>query len=108
MAQRLIICTDSAKGLINGANAQERNQITRLLEGKEWAVWHWFEDVWLVAIPNGSVDTKVLRAEITALVGPLKHVLVMDVGDGEIVYSGLGPPAGWPWMAANWGDAEIS
>jgi hypothetical protein len=82
MFQRLIIITDSSKGLLNGATAQERNLITRFLEGKGWDVWHWFEDVWLVVVPDGGIaDTKASA--------------MANVPASAIFTKGLGVSAGW-------------
>jgi hypothetical protein len=107
MPRRLIIATDSAKGVMNGVTAEERNKITHHLELKGFQVWHWFEDLWLAIDPSNDTGTAKLREELSAILGSgnLKHVIVMHV-DGPITYSGLGPPDGWTWMAKNWGKAE--
>jgi hypothetical protein len=106
MAKRLVICTDSGKGPVNGANAFDRTNITKHLEAKGWQVWHWFEDVWLVVTDVDDVGLSLLRDELRNVIGgPNKHVLIMQV-DGPVAYSGFGNPNGWPWMATNWGQAK--
>ena len=109
MEQRIIICTDSTKGPASGFTADERNRITRHLEAKGWQVWHWFEDLWLIVVPDGSITGQAklqpseLREEILALLkAPLKYILVMEVR-GKIDYAGMGDAQGWPWMESNWG-----
>jgi hypothetical protein len=107
MPQRLMICTNSAMGPTYGASAEQRNQITSFLQVKGWEVWHWFEDLWFVVVPNGSVTPKGLREEIsTSILGNTKYILVLDVSGGQIVYSGFGNKDGWPWMAEKWGKPE--
>jgi hypothetical protein len=105
MEQRFIICTDTAKGPGPGTSALDRNNITRHLEAKGWQVWHWFEDIWLAVAPPDSITPRDLRLELMTLLAAGKHVLVMLI-EGEIKYSGNGPPAGWPWMAEKWGKPE--
>jgi hypothetical protein len=105
MSQRLIVCTNSAGLPSTAATAEQRNQITALLKNKEWEVWHWFEDLWLVVVHNYSASTKDLREEISLILGPSKYVLILDVS-GSITYSGMGNAAGWPWMATHWGSPK--
>jgi hypothetical protein len=112
MEQRIIICTDSTKGPVSGFTADERNRITRHLEAKGWQVWHWFEDLWLVVVPDSSITGQAklqpaeLRDEIlTLLETPRKFILVMEVR-GKIAYAGMGNAKGWPWMEANWGHPQ--
>jgi hypothetical protein len=107
MPRRLIICTDSAKGVMNGVTAEERNIITHHLELKGFQVWHWFEDLWLVVDPANGSSTSSLREELSGLLGPgnLKHIIIMNI-EGNISFSGIGPPDGWPWMLKNWGKTE--
>ncbi|HEY6768579.1 MAG TPA: hypothetical protein VI386_27790, partial [Candidatus Sulfotelmatobacter sp.] len=80
---RLIILTN---GATIGTN--ERNALTAFLEAKQWAVWHWFNDVWLVdGVPQvGSVGP--LRDEIRTAIPTLSQILIVAMPAGEHTYSG--------------------
>jgi hypothetical protein len=104
--RRFIICTNSGGGLVNGLTTHQRNAITLFLKFSGWDTWHWFEDLWLVLIPEGHPMTPAaMRRAISGMVGGTKHVIVMEL-DGDVTYSGMGPQKGWPWMAEKWGKPE--
>ncbi len=57
MARRAIIVTNSAV-----FNHERRNLITEYLNKKCWEVWHWMEDLWLVAnLPDETTPTILTR-----------------------------------------------
>jgi hypothetical protein len=107
--RRFVICTNSATdtGAVNGASVDQRNQITLNLEAKkDWQVWHWFENIWLVVIPPDDEITPVaLRREMESFLGESKHLLIMQVSQ-PITFSGRGNPDGWAWMYKNWGTPQ--
>lgn len=105
MEQRFIIATDSPKGFPNGVTVEERNKITRFLEAKQWQVWHWFDDLWLVVAPANSTTPRALTKDLRKLLLKTRFVLIIEV-DGRTTYSGFGSEYGWPWMEENWGEAE--
>lgn len=100
--RRLIICTDSAAGGTLGATATERDAVTKLLTGKGWQVWHWFQDLWLVTVPPGDVtDLLAVREAVKGVMsGPGRQVVILD-GDGN-GFAGQVDTRGVPWMSDNW------
>ena len=107
--RRFVVCSESASdiGSTNGSTVSDRNNITAYLEGKPgWQIWHWFQNLWLIVIPeNDPVTPLGLRQELEGFLGVYKHLLVMQVPE-TIRYSGRGDKGAWPWMGQNWGRPE--
>jgi hypothetical protein len=94
---RLIITTDSAVTHVSG-----RNALTAFLEAKGWAVWHWFQDLWLIDGVPEQIDVVALREEIRAAIpGGLPHFLILSA-EGLIIYSGMVPTTSLQWLTEHW------
>jgi hypothetical protein len=85
---------------------EQRDAITFHLNAKGWKLWHWYQDLWLLAEVPDEVTPRRLWEELRAL-PPLsqKSVLVMGL-DGTPSYYGNAPRDSWDWMADYWGAAD--
>ena len=99
MPRRILVAVNSRLADVN-----LRNAITKLLEAKGWEVWHWFEDIWLLADVPDTQKLEILRDEIRSLSKKNMHVLVMNV-DGNGL-AGRIPTAGAPWLEEFWRKKE--
>jgi len=95
--KRLIIATDAAT-----ATLASRNALTAFLEGKDWSVWHWFQDLWLVDGVPDSIDLTALKGEISAALPAPNHNIMIMSTEGSITHSGLVPAASIPWIQEHW------
>jgi hypothetical protein len=93
---RLIIATDSAV-----SNIASKNALTAFLEAKEWSVWHWYQDLWLIdGAPNG-INLPALRVEIFAAIPTLTHILILTT-EGTINHAGSVPQNSVTWFDEHW------
>jgi hypothetical protein len=92
MAKTIIIMTDSAR-----IDVRDRNSITRQLASKGWKTWHWFEDVWIVVELPDELSLSELRHELSGIIQPKSHILVVSV-PGTPGVSGYLPTAGAEWI----------
>jgi hypothetical protein len=93
---RLIIATNSA-----AAEVAAKNALTAFLEAKGWAVWHWYQDLWLIDDAPSGVDLSALREEITSTIPTLRQVLIMTT-EGPINHSGTVPSGSVQWFSEHW------
>lgn len=93
---RFIVVTDSA-----GIADRERDLITAFLEGKGWAVWHWFKDLWLVDEAPEGTKFSPLRDEIQALFEQPKNIMIMTT-EGLRGHAGTVPTKGIQWINDHW------
>ncbi len=93
---RFIVATDSAS-----TTNDIRNAVTAFLEGKGWSVWHWFQDLWLVANAPESTRLVILRDEIVRAVPGLKTVMIMST-EGIKEHGGLVPSDSVAWIEEHW------
>jgi hypothetical protein len=92
---RLIIATSSTA-------VPAKNALTAFLEAKGWAVWHWFEDLWLIDnVPNG-VSLPVLRDEIRRAIPTISNVLII-AAEGPSDHAGVVPTPSAQWFIEHWG-----
>lgn len=107
--QRFLIVTNSASSSRYAATASQRDKITGLLQGKGWHVWHWFEDLWLLATDTEGTKAAEVRDEILeALDGAEIHIFVLEVEHFPSLAS-KGPSSSIPWIRKHWGrGANIS
>jgi hypothetical protein len=88
---RFIIVTNGAVATNEG-----RNALTAFLEAKGWAVWHWFQDLWLVD-PPGAVDIGSLRDEMMQVIPSLQQIMILSV-EGTHQHAGTVPVGSIPWI----------
>ncbi|HEY4281452.1 MAG TPA: hypothetical protein VGM62_00195 [Chthoniobacterales bacterium] len=101
MAQFFLISTTSvSESPEDIATAEERNRITQVLEKRDWLVWHWFEDLWLVVNPKNPIATSTLYREVRKIMGKNRFILITRVKPDDLV--GFGPVPGWKWTDQNW------
>src|SRR4030095_5462316 len=85
---------------------EQRNAITELFQSKNWQLWHWMEDVWLLSEVPDTVTSREIAEEMNSI--PLvqyKRKLILRVPEGMSTYYGNNPKESWNWMARFWGRA---
>jgi hypothetical protein len=89
------------------ASAATKNALTAYLQGKGWQVWHWFDELWLIAAAD-NVSAEELSREIRTIPGfhPQVHHIVMKL-DGDADYFGWAPREAWDWMSKNWKRSDV-
>lgn len=103
MNTRFIICTDS-----KWVAAEHRNAITHFLEGKGWQLWHWMEDVWLVASTDALPTADELKVELAGLLElKARWFLVIRI-DGRVDHAIWGYKESFPWLTEYWKDQSTS
>ncbi len=93
---KLIIVTNSEV-----TEVAEKNALTAFLEAKDWSVWHWFQDLWLVDGAPDRLSIMNLRDEIKEAIPTLRHVFIIRHAEGS-VYSARVPTASIPWLHEHW------
>jgi hypothetical protein len=94
---RLIIVSNSA---VTGVPV--RNALTAFLEAKGWAVWHWFEDLWLIDDAPNGVNLVALREEIRGAIPTISHFVIM-AAEGPADHAGIVPTPSAQWFVEHWG-----
>jgi hypothetical protein len=87
---------------------EQRNTITDLFQKKGWNVWHWMEDVWLLAEVPDEITSQAISEEIGShsLFQKNAKFVVIGITDSEkTTYWGRGSKEGWAWMTQFWGNA---
>jgi hypothetical protein len=97
MPQRLAIITNSAD-----VTRVHRNAITAFLEGKGWAVWHWFEDLWLIDNPGEAVALTDLRDQLAVASGDEKLSIFVLATEGNLNHAAMVPVNSIPWLKEHW------
>ena len=93
---RLIIATNST-----ASGVAAKNTLTAFLEAKGWAVWHWFEDLWLLDNVPAQTNLMALRDEINRVIPTLGQVLVLST-EGPINHAGTVPAQSAQWFTEHW------
>jgi hypothetical protein len=85
---------------------EQRDAITFHLNGKGWKLWHWYQDLWLLAEVPDDVTPQRLWEELHAL-PPLaqKSLLVMRFQDAPVFY-GNAHRESWGWMEDHWSATD--
>jgi hypothetical protein len=86
----------------------QRNAVTEIFQKKGWKLWHWMEDLWLLAEVPDKVTSKDISEELDAhpLIGTNKIKIVIRVpGSAESTYWGRGSRDSWEWMSRFWGKS---
>jgi hypothetical protein len=85
---------------------EQRNAVTEIFKKKEWKLWHWMEDVWLLAQVPDEVTSKVIAEELEAhpLMAGKPNIVIRIPDSTESTYWGRGNKDGWEWMAQFWGN----
>lgn len=100
MPKQFIICTEGAS-----VTSEDRDAITRFIEGKGWHLWHWFSDLWLIAdAPDGYDPNRLLEEVLGSLAGPrhVRLILIMAAPPDGVRTAGFVPSDGVPWMLKHW------
>jgi hypothetical protein len=94
---RMIIVTNSAVTQVSAGNA-----LTAFLEAKRWAVWHWYQDLWLIDGVPAQINFTALREEIMrAIPEGLPHFLIISA-EGPINHTGMVPTPSVQWFVEHW------
>lgn len=86
----------------------QRNALTDLFQKRGWNVWHWMEDIWLLAAVPDEITPKAIAGEISAHLvfqTGAKFIIIRITDSGKITYWGRGSKEGWEWMARFWGSS---
>lgn len=92
---------------LDSGNAVKRNAITVYFQARSWAVWHHFEDMWLLNNVPDNVKSQEIYIALSQLpiIGESSIFVMRIESTSPITYFGRGPKAGWEWLAAqNWGQ----
>jgi hypothetical protein len=92
---RLVIAT-------NSTTVPAKNALTAFLEGKGWAVWHWFEDLWLIDNAPNGINLPALRDEIRVLIPAINNLLII-AAEGVANHAGVVPTQSAQWFVEHWG-----
>jgi hypothetical protein len=86
-----------------------RDTITNYLLGKNWRVWHWYADFWLLSEVSDELTAGKLYQDMELDIPTIVHtsLLVIEMGP-ELRYFGRAPRAdAWDWMRDHWGIADV-
>jgi len=79
-----------------------KNSITIYLQSTGWQIWHWFEDLWLVAgVPDNFTAKDLAAALEVRSLAATGSFLVLQI-EGESLYYGRAVKEAWQWMYDNW------
>src|SRR5581483_12254349 len=98
--RRFIIATNGAN-TERGVTAVHRDLITGYLQGKGWHVWHWFEDLWLVATPEPIPQFSIMLDEIVELIGD-KSLFFQWVSETDFAFWISSTTPSIPWLKRHW------
>lgn len=91
---------------LDGGTIDQRNAVTNIFLKKEWRIWHWMEDLWLLSEVPDEVTAQAISEEIYAhpvLKEKVKSVVIRIPDSAVLTYWGRGSKKGWDWMAQFWG-----
>lgn len=83
---------------LDAGSPSQRNEITAFLSDKEWAYWHWLDDVWIVQVPN-EYTPKTLHNEIEDATNIGKPTMLVFEFKENITYWGRNKKEAWKWLA---------
>jgi hypothetical protein len=89
---------------VDGLDRAGRNTVTHLLQDKRWPLWHWFEDLWLVAGVPGEVTPMAIAQEISKLLNR-PNLLVLELS--KINLTGFVPDLAADWLAKNLSTSNL-
>jgi hypothetical protein len=92
---RYLLAVDS-----EGMTANQRDRVTLYLNNKPWDVWHWFEDMWLIAGVPDDVTKDELGKEIRSVIPGQKYILAR-MPEGNCLF-GVIPAESHPWFEEKW------
>ena len=85
-------------------SGQDRDDLTRKFTGKDWRVWHWFRDTWLLANVPEAVTADAIRIEILSLL-PSAQFIAFEFQPGTDAV-GVMPKESIEWMMQHWGTSS--
>lgn len=89
---------------LNVGTVEQRNAVTEIFRMKGWPLWHWMEDVWLLAKVPESINAKEITEILMEhpVIGKKAH-LVLRIPQGSAApYWGQCHPDAWKWMKEFW------
>lgn len=94
---------------LNPSSSNVRDAVTAYFQGKNWGIWHWLEDVWLLMDVPDEITPRILWEELRGKIPALQPIrgVVLGVDDDLKFWGGVTPEA-WPWMKEKWGKADFS
>ena len=92
---------------IDVGTREQRNAVTEIFQKKDWKLWHWMEDVWLLSQVPDEVTSKAVSDELEShpLIGKKAKVIIRISASGQQTYFGHSVKEAWDWMAQFWGTA---
>ena len=98
--KRFVIATDSAP-------ASLKNEITGAIRARDWSFWHWFDELWIVVVPDPTASAKTIHDLIEALPSYDNHsIVIFSTGAGRESYWGVSKAESWDWMQRHLGEAK--
>jgi len=90
---------------IDVGTREQRNAITIMFQSKGWQLWHWMEDVWLLALVPDNVSAHQISEEMAQnpLIGQKTRVVIKLPESVPSTYWGHCAKDAWEWMARFWG-----
>jgi len=92
---QLMIITNSAH-----VNAEARNGLTTFLQQQQWEIWHWMEDLWLIANAPESLSIGKLRKDIHRILGDNAAFFIVRATSAPI--TGYVSSDSVAWLTSNW------
>jgi hypothetical protein len=90
---------------IDSGTAEQQDAITAHLQRKGYRVWHWIENLWLLAqVPVGTTP-KMIWEQLDALPEVGSIPMLITASNGASSFYGRLAPHAWKWMAEYWGHA---
>jgi hypothetical protein len=103
MADRFVISTSADQ-----VTAYSKSVLTQYLQLRNWNVWHWQEDTWLIVRESSGLTPKQLNAELGKAIPELKNNLMILKIEGRSSYGGFQIKDSWDWMRDFWGRPDGS
>lgn len=92
---------------IDLGNADQNNAVTVYAKTKDWHVWHWLENVWLLEGVSDELTPRVIWEEIRALPGMSNVKGIVFRTGTKPLYWGNNDQESWVWMREFWGEADF-
>ena len=84
---------------------EQRNAVTEHFKSKGWQLWHWMEDVWLLAQVPPEITSQMITDELTAnpIIATKRRLVLLIPGNSALSFWGYSVPDSWKWMKEFWG-----
>jgi len=83
---------------INSGTPLQRNAITTFFSGKEYPVWHWIDDFWIVQTDAEQTPSSIYESISRLPPISAKTMLVFEI-EQPIRYWGMNQKQAWDWLS---------